>query len=105
MNRLDEIIFYKPLTRENVYNILDILTENLKKRLQEQNINLVIDSDAKKYIADNAFDPAFGARPLKRFLQSKVETLLAKYIVGKNPQPFTTLKVTEEYGDLVVKAL
>ena len=105
LNRLDEIIFYKPLTRENVYNILDILTENLKKRLQEQNINLVIDSDAKKYIADNAFDPAFGARPLKRFLQSKVETLLAKYIVGKNPQPCTTLKVTEEYGDLVVKAL
>ena len=103
LNRLDEIIFYKPLTRDNVYKILDILTENLKKRLAEQNINLEIDADAKKYIADNAFDPAFGARPLKRFLQSNVETLLAKYIVRNNPQPFTTLRVTEEYGDLVVK--
>ncbi|MBQ7163978.1 MAG: ATP-dependent chaperone ClpB [Clostridia bacterium] len=103
LNRLDEIVFYKPLTRENVFAILDILTEKLRERLKEQNINFTLTPAAKKYIADNAYDAQYGARPLKRFIQSRVETLLARYIVGENPEPNVTLAVDEEYGDLVVK--
>ena len=103
LNRLDEIVFYKPLTRENVFAILDILTEKLRARRKEQNVNLVLTPAAKKFIADNAYDAQYGARPLKRFIQSRVETLLARYIVGENPAPNTTLAVDEEYGDLVVK--
>ena len=103
INRLDEIVFYKPLTRQNIFDILDILTENLKARLKEQGLILTVTPAAKEYILENAYDPAFGARPLKRFIQSKVETLLARFIIGENPEPDTEVTIDEEFGDLVIK--
>ncbi len=103
LNRLDEIVFFKPLTKENVFAILDLLTEKLKLRLKEQGVNMRLSPAAKQFIADNAYDPAFGARPLKRYIQSHVETLLARYIIGQNPLPGTNVVVDEEFGDLVIK--
>ena len=103
LNRLDEIVFYRPLTKENIFDILDILSEGLKRRLKEQGVDLTITRAAKEIVMERAYDPAFGARPLKRFLQSKVETLLARFIIAENPMPGTAVEVDEEFGDLVVK--
>ena len=82
LNRLDEIVFYKPLTRENIGNIIDLLMNDLKKRLEAKQIELSMTDAAKQYIIDNAYDPIYGARPLKRFLQSHVETMLGRKIIS-----------------------
>ncbi len=93
LNRLDEIIYYKPLTKENVRAIVDLLLFDLSARLREKTLYLEMTDSAKDYIIENAFDPAFGARPLKRFLQAKVETLIAKRVIAADPAPETTLKI------------
>ena len=103
LNRLDEIMFFKPLTKADVFAILDILTERLKKRLKEQGLNFSLTQDAKQFILENAYDPSFGARPLKRFIQARVETLIARYIVERNPEPNTAVEIDEEFGALVIK--
>lgn len=93
LNRLDEIVFYKPLTKENVEGIVDLLTADLERRLREQQLHVQITPAAKAYIIDTAYDPVYGARPLKRFLQSKVETMLAKKLIGGDVEPDSTLTV------------
>ncbi len=103
LNRLDEIVFYSPLTKENIKGIIDIQLEVLKKRVAEKQLTLVITDEAKEFIADNGYDPVYGARPLKRYIQSKLDTLLAKVILEKAIAPFTTLTVTVENGTLAVK--
>ncbi len=82
LNRLDEIVFYKPLSRENIGNIIDLLMKDLQKRLQAKQIELSMTDRAKQYIIDNAYDPIYGARPLKRYLQSHVETMLGRKIIA-----------------------
>ena len=82
INRLDEIIFYKPLTRNEIMNIVDLMLADLCKRLEDRHIGLTVSDAAKKYIADCGYDPNYGARPLRRFIQSKVETLAAKKIIS-----------------------
>lgn len=84
LNRLDEIVFYRPLRKEDMVQIIDILTERLKKRLAEQSLKLEITDRAKEYIIDHGFDPVYGARPLKRYIQSHVETMIAKTILSNN---------------------
>ena len=84
LNRLDEIVFYKPLTRENISAIIDLLIADLRARLAEKSLSLEITPAARELIADNAYDPVYGARPLKRYLQSKAETLLAKAILSRD---------------------
>ena len=103
LNRLDEIICYKPLTKENVMQIIDLLTASLAKRLQEQTLSLKITDAAKGFIVDRAYDPAYGARPLKRFLQDHVETLIARKILEGTLQPNSTLTVDLENQELVVR--
>ncbi len=93
LNRIDEIVFYKPLTRENIGGIIDLLAQSLAKRLADQQLGLEITDEAKNYIADEGYDPVYGARPLKRFLQSSVETLAAKLIISQNPAPGSTLVI------------
>jgi ATP-dependent Clp protease ATP-binding subunit ClpB len=85
LNRLDEIIMFKPLSRENIDKIVDILLGRLKSRLAAENLTLEVTDGAKEYIADGGYDSVYGARPLKRFIQSHAETLLAKYIIKQNP--------------------
>ena len=82
INRLDEIIMFKPLTKDNIGNIVDLLIEELNERLKDQELSLRLTEDAKNYIIDGGYDPIYGARPLKRFLQKHVETLTAKLILS-----------------------
>lgn len=101
LNRLDEIVFYKPLTKANITGIIDLLIKDLNKRLAENQLSVVVSDDAKTYIVDHGFDPVYGARPLKRYLQSNVETLLARKIIGENVAPGTVLHIDIRDGELV----
>ena len=102
LNRLDEIIFYKPLTRENMYKIIDLLLTGISKRLEEKQLKLTLTDDAKQFVIDHGYDPAFGARPLKRYLQSHVETLAAEKIIRDDPAPGDTLTVDVVNGELAI---
>lgn len=82
LNRLDEIVFYKPLAKSEIGNIVDLMIKDLSRRLEDKQIVVEVDETAKEYIIDSGYDPVYGARPLKRFIQSKVETLIARAIVG-----------------------
>ena len=82
LNRLDEIIFYKPLNKDNILSIVDLMLNDLRKRLEDKHIKLDVTSAAKSLIVERGYDPNFGARPLRRFIQSKVETLVAKKIIS-----------------------
>ena len=81
LNRLDEIVMFKPLTRENIGGIVDLIINNLNGRLADKELKISLTPEAKKYVADNGYDPVYGARPLKRYLQKNVETLAAKVIL------------------------
>ena len=109
LNRLDEIVFYKPLSKENIGSIIDLQMKDLRERLKAKQITLEMTDAAKQYIIDNAYDPIYGARPLKRFLQSHVETLLAKKIIAgeigsddDNAEMFL-VTIDAENGELVVR--
>ena len=97
LNRLDETVFYKPLTRENVRAIIELLLADLSRRMAEKQIKVVLTDSAKDYVVNSAYDPIYGARPLKRFLQAKVETLLARRLIAEDVAPDTTLTV--DLGD------
>ena len=82
LNRLDEIILFKPLTKDNISGIVDILLKELNDRLADKQLDVVLSEEARQFIIDEAYDPVYGARPLKRYLQKTVETLMAKMILG-----------------------
>ena len=102
LNRLDEIVFYKPLTREEITQIVDLMLNDLKKRLAEKELGLAVTDAAKEWIVQEGYDPVYGARPLKRYIQQHLETLLARYILEKDPAPETILKADCVEGKLVV---
>ena len=89
LNRLDEIVFYKPLQKAETVQIVDLLTQDLKRRLEARQLDLELTDAAKEYIVDGGYDPVYGARPLKRFLQHTVETALARKIISEDPAPGT----------------
>ncbi len=93
LNRLDEIVLYKPLTKENILSIIDLLIKELSARLAERELTLSLTDAAKSYIAEKAYDPAFGARPIKRFLQANVENLLARKIIEGDLLPESVITV------------
>ncbi len=103
LNRLDEIIFFKPLTKENVMNIADLLLVELSKRLEDKQLSVMLSDNAKQYLVDEGYDPVMGARPLKRFMQSTLETLIAKKIIAEDIAPGTTLTVDFDGDKLIVK--
>ncbi len=103
LNRLDEIVFYKPLTKGNIFSIIDLLVQDLRKRLQEKQLDIRLTDAAKTFIVDKGYDPIYGARPLKRFLQSSVETLIAKMIIKEDLLPQTTLVVDYDGRELTVE--
>ena len=102
LNRLDEIVFYKPLTRENITGIIDLLLASLNKRLADKQLSTELTPAAKQYVIDNGYDPQYGARPLKRFLQRNVETLLGRTIIAGDLSAGTKLVVDEQNGELTV---
>ena len=108
LNRLDEIIMFKPLTKDNIGSIVDLMMKDLNKRLADQEITLTLDPSAKEYIIDGGYDPVYGARPLKRYLQKNVETLAAKLIlsgkVGMEDAIVFTVRDGELTADVKPKA-
>lgn len=103
LNRLDEIICFKPLSKDNLTHIVDILTESLRARLSERELGLEITESAKQLIIDHGYDPVYGARPLKRYLQSSVETLIAREILGGDIRAGHTICVDAENGGLICR--
>ena len=104
LNRLDEIIMFRPLTKENLTGIIDIMTQSLRSRLANRSLNLEITPEAKALIIDRGFDPLYGARPLRRYLQSSVETLIARAILQGDINAGATLKVDVSDGELVCRS-
>lgn len=102
LNRLDEIVYYKPLTKANITGIIDLLIKSLAHRIEEHRLHLEVTDAAKDVIIEGGYDPVYGARPLKRYLQSKVETLLAKKILESDLEPNSTLIVDAKDGALTV---
>ena len=103
LNRLDEIVFYKPLQKSEIAQIVDLLMADLQKRLADKQLTLALSPEAKEYIVDQGYDPVYGARPLKRFLQHKLETLLARMIIAEDLAPGTRLEAVLEDGELVIR--
>ncbi|MBQ2633798.1 MAG: AAA family ATPase, partial [Oscillospiraceae bacterium] len=103
LNRLDEIVFYKPLTRENITHIIDLLLSDLNRRLADKQLHVALTDAARQFIIDQAYDPVYGARPLRRFVQHGVETLIGRKIIEGQVQPGSTLTVDCADGALQVK--
>ena len=96
LNRLDEIVFYKPLSKKEIYPIIDLMLDGLRKRLEDKQLELEVTDEAKEFIAKEGYDPIYGARPLKRYIQSKLETLIARTMIENDLDPFTTIKVDSD---------
>ena len=103
LNRLDEIVFYKPLSEEDIAGIVDLLLADLKARLADKQLTLEVSVRAKNYIAENGYDPVYGARPLKRYLQNTLENILARYIIAGNCEAGDTLTVNVGKDGLTVE--
>ena len=102
LNRLDEIVFYKPLTRNEIDRIVDLLMADLNKRLEDKQLSLKLSESARSYIVAQGYDPIYGARPLKRFIQRTVETLLARKLIGEDIEPRTTLVVDYDGNQMFI---
>ena len=100
LNRLDEIILFKPLTKDNIGHIVDLLLADLNKRLADQELSIELSPEAKQFVIDGGYDPVYGARPLKRFVQKYVETLSARLILGGNVSQGDTILLTVQNGKL-----
>ncbi|SET60194.1 ATP-dependent chaperone ClpB [[Clostridium] polysaccharolyticum] len=103
LNRLDEIIMFKPLTKQNINRIIDLLVADLNKRLEDKELTLEVSEQARLCIVDNAYDPYFGARPLKRYVQKNIETLTARLILQDKVMPQDKIFIDVEEGKLVAK--
>ena len=104
LNRIDEIVYYKPLTRAEIGSIVNLMVENLNRRLEDKQLKVTLTPAAMEAVIDRGFDPVFGARPLKRYLQSKVETLIARKVIAADIGPGTTLTVdVDDSGEIVIR--
>ena len=103
LNRLDEIVFYKPLKKEEVEKILDLLIKDLEKRLEDKHLQLELTKEAKAYLIDNGYDGVYGARPLKRFVQKKLETLIARKILSQEIMPNSMINIDYDGKELIIK--
>ena len=104
LNRLDEIVFYKPLTKDNIGKIIDLQIQALNQRLEDKQMHVTVSAEAKQFIIDAAYDPQYGARPLRRYVQHTVETLIARRIIAGDILPGAQLRVSVQNGELAVEA-
>ena len=102
LNRLDDIVIYKPLMKEQIIQIVDLLVTDLNRRLADRQLSVKLTHEAKVYLAEQGFDPVFGARPLKRFLQRKVETLIGRMLIANDVEPFSTFVVDYDGQELKI---
>ena len=105
LNRIDETVFYRPLTKENIYGIVELLIADLAKRLESRHIAIHITDNAKDLIIESAYSPIYGARPLKRFLQSRVETLIARRMIAEDIAPESIIVIDENNGTFITKTV
>ena len=103
LNRLDEIIMFKKITKKDIGGIVDLLIADINKRIEDKELHLTISEAAKDFIAEEAYEPAYGARPLKRYLQKNVETLLAKKILADEVRTGDRLVLDVENGSLIIR--
>ena len=103
LNRLDETIMFKPLTKANITNIIDLLVKDLNRRLADKELSVELTPAAKNYVADHGYEPMYGARPLKRYLQKSVETLAARLILSDGVDAEDTILIDVENDQLVAK--
>ena len=102
LNRLDEIVYYKPLSKTEIAGVVDLMLESLVQRLAAKQLRLAVTDAAKQMIVDGGYDPVYGARPLKRYIQQKVETLVARDIIQNDPAPGDTITVDVKDGALAL---
>ena len=105
LNRLDEIIFYKPLTKENIKGIVELMLASLRERLSDKQLSLTVSDAAKDYIVEEGFEPIYGARPLRRFIQSRIETLVGRLIIAREPAEKSTIFVDLLDGKLTAEIM
>ncbi|MDD5798354.1 MAG: ATP-dependent chaperone ClpB [Clostridiaceae bacterium] len=103
LNRLDEIILFKPLTKDNIGHIVDLMMADVNKRLEDKELQIELTDSAKAYIVENGYDPVYGARPLKRFLQKNVETMAARYILGGDVHAGSVMVVDRDGDGLTIR--
>ena len=103
LNRLDEIILFKPLTRDNIGHIVDLMMADVNRRLEDKELQIELTDAAKAYIVENGYDPVYGARPLKRFLQKNVETMAARYILGGDVRAGSVMVVDRDGDGLTIR--
>ncbi|MBQ9604062.1 MAG: type VI secretion system ATPase TssH, partial [Firmicutes bacterium] len=103
LNRLDEIVYYKPLAKDEIGAIVDLMLADLNKRLKNKQLSAEVSESAKNYIIENGYDPVYGARPLKRYIQAHVETLVGRMIIKENLEPETVIKIDTDENGLVCK--
>ena len=103
LNRLDETILFKPLTKDNITGIIELIIKDLNKRLSDKELTVELSADARSFIVDNAYDPVYGARPLKRYIQKYVETLSAKLILADKASLGDTILITLNDGELAAE--
>lgn len=102
LNRLDEIVYYKPLTKAEIGSVVELMLNNLSKRLADRHIKIYVTPEAKSFIVENGYDPVYGARPLKRFIQRELETLIARAIIADKITPDSTVKITADKDALKI---
>ena len=105
LNRLDEIVFYKPLTKADITQIIDLLVKDLNERLADKQLSCQLTEEAKDFIIDSAYDPVYGARPLRRFVQHHVETLIGRQIIAEDIQPGSRMIIDFKDGKLTVEVI
>ena len=103
LNRLDEIVFYKPLTKDEISKIVDLMIQDLSARMKEQQLSVTLAEEARRYIVDEGYDPVYGARPLRRFIQRHVETRIARKIIEGSVSPGTCLTVDFDGTSLYIR--
>ncbi|MBQ3378746.1 MAG: ATP-dependent chaperone ClpB [Clostridia bacterium] len=103
LNRIDETVFYKPLTRDNIVKIVDLQLADVNRRLADKELSCVLTDAAKEYVVNESYDPSYGARPLKRYIQRHIETLIGRTILKDDVAPGTTLTVDVENGEFVIR--
>ena len=103
LNRLDETILFKPLTKNNITGIIDLLMEQMNQRLMDKELKVELTKEAKDYIVEQGYDPVYGARPLKRYLQKYVETLVARLILSDEISMGSIIEIALEENQLVAR--
>ena len=103
LNRLDETILFKPLTKENIGGIVDLMLMDVNRRLEERELSISLTDSAKRFVVDSGYDPVYGARPLKRFLQKHVETLAARLILADQVHTGDTIVIDVTDGELTAR--